>query len=95
MTCATCHLPRVEHRDLEFDIKRTLVQHNQNDTLRPNEKMLRPVCLSCHGLQFSIDALADTALIQRNFRGVPMAHVQSLEMARDRLLQHEAQRSRQ
>lgn len=95
VTCATCHMPRIEHRDPEFDLKRTLVQHNQNDTLRPNEKMLRPVCLSCHGLQFSIDALADGALIERNFTGMPAVHIRSLEMARERLLEHEAQRKRE
>lgn len=95
VTCATCHMPRIEHRDLEFDLKRVLVQHNQNDTLRPNEKMLRPVCLSCHGLQFSIDALADTTLIRRNFTGAPTTQIQSLEMARERVRRHEAQRGRQ
>jgi predicted CXXCH cytochrome family protein len=92
VSCATCHLPRIEHRDPEFDIRRTLVQHNQNDTLRPNEKMLRPVCLSCHGLQFSLDALADPTLIVRNFEGSSRVRVRSLEMAQQRLEKHEAQR---
>ena len=58
-----------------------LVQHNQNDTLRPNEKMIRPVCLSCHGLAFAIDALADPALVARNFAGRPLGHVESIDMA--------------
>lgn len=58
-----------------------LVQHNQNDTLRPNEKMIRPVCVSCHGLAFSIDALADPALIARNFAGRLQRHVESIAMA--------------
>ncbi len=57
--------------------------------------MLRPVCLSCHGLQFSIDALADEALIERNFTGMPAVHIRSLEMARERLLEYEAQRKRE
>lgn len=78
VTCATCHLPRVEH--YQDDIKRVLVQHNQNDTLRPNEKMIRPVCLSCHGLAFAIDALADPALVARNFAGRPLGHVESIDM---------------
>jgi predicted CXXCH cytochrome family protein len=93
VTCATCHMPRVEYRDVEFDMRRMLVQHNQNDTLRPNEKMLRPVCLSCHGLQFSLDALADAELIKRNFSGKPRVHVRSLEMAEQRLAEHEAQQT--
>jgi hypothetical protein len=79
VTCATCHLPRVEHR--QDDVKRILVQHNQNDTLRPAEKMIRPVCMSCHGLAFSIDALADTALALNNYRGRPKTHIRSIEMA--------------
>ena len=63
VTCATCHMPRTERRaELETD-------HNQNTTLRPNEKMIRPVCLDCHGLGFSLDALADAKLIERNFSG--------------------------
>lgn len=92
VSCATCHMPRTEQRDLDLDIRRIVVQHNQNDTLRPNEKMLRPVCLSCHGLQFALDALADPQSIRTNFDGAPAVHVRSLEMAEDRLREHEAQR---
>jgi formate-dependent nitrite reductase cytochrome c552 subunit len=79
VTCATCHLPRVEHR--QDDVKRILVQHNQNDTLRPAEKMIRPVCMSCHGLGFSIDAIADATLALSNYRGRPKTHIRSIEMA--------------
>lgn len=43
--------------------------------------MIRPVCVSCHGLAFSIDALADPALIARNFTGRPQGHVESIAMA--------------
>lgn len=80
VTCSTCHLPRVWH-DNEEEIERVLVDHNQNNTLRPNEKMLRPVCLKCHGLAFSIDALADPALIKNNFNGQPAKHINSIDMA--------------
>jgi hypothetical protein len=79
VSCASCHLPRVEHRT--DDVKRVLVQHNQNATLRPNDKMLRSACLNCHGLAFSLDALADAALVERNFAGRPSVHVRSVEMA--------------
>jgi hypothetical protein len=37
--------------------------------------MLRDVCLRCHGLAFSLDALADRALIDNNFSGAPGVHV--------------------
>jgi len=91
-SCASCHLPRVEHRDEDLGIKRTLVQHNQNDTLQPNEKMIRPVCLGCHGLGFAIDALADADLVRRNFAGKPARHVRSLDMAAERVRQLEQKR---
>ncbi|MCY3597809.1 MAG: cytochrome c3 family protein [Rhodospirillales bacterium] len=75
VTCATCHLPKTERR------RTFATDHNQNSTLRPNEKMIRPVCLDCHGLGFSLDALADTRLIKRNFNGTPTVHVESIEWA--------------
>jgi predicted CXXCH cytochrome family protein len=80
VSCATCHLPRVEHRAGEVR-----VEHNQNDNLRPNDKMLRNVCMRCHGLGFALDALADVELIRSNFRGSPRAHVESLSWTQERL----------
>jgi hypothetical protein len=79
VTCASCHLPRVEWRDEDSGEKRILVQHNQNETLEPAEKMIRPVCLHCHGLAFSIDAIAGRK-------------VASLDMVRKRLLNRERNR---
>ena len=79
VSCASCHMPRV--RISTDEGSRMAVQHNQSDTFQPNSKMIRPVCQSCHGLGFSIDALADTALIARNFKGAPSRHVQSIDMA--------------
>jgi hypothetical protein len=57
------------------------VEHNQNFYLRPNEKMIRPVCMQCHSLEFSIDALADETLIKNNFSGKPTTHIQSIDWA--------------
>lgn len=79
VTCASCHMPRVRMSTDEGS--RIVVQHNQNDTLRPNEKMIRTTCISCHGLGFSIDALADKTLIDNNFKGMPARHVKSIDMA--------------
>jgi hypothetical protein len=79
VSCATCHLPREVHQ--EGDLEMVRVQHNQNWNLRPNEKMIRDVCMSCHGLAFSIDALADRTLIEMNFRGRPSRHIESIDMA--------------
>lgn len=79
VSCASCHMPRIDMETEEGS--RIVVQHNQNDTLRPNEKMIRPVCMSCHGLNFSIDALADKDLIKHNFKGKPAKHIESIDMA--------------
>jgi formate-dependent nitrite reductase cytochrome c552 subunit len=83
VSCATCHLPRVP------DAKLVRVHHNPNDTLRPNEKMIRPVCMECHGLGFSIDSLADAELVRANFAGRPADRVESIEMARSRVSNQE------
>jgi len=88
VSCATCHLPRETHKD-EDGVARVLAQHNQNHNLRPNEKMIRSVCLDCHGLAFSLDALADRVLIRTNFTGRPSRHVQSIDLARQRLVKTE------
>ncbi len=82
VSCATCHLPRVRGSGAGS------VLHNPNATLRPNEKMVRPVCLNCHGLAFALDALADDDLVRRNFQGQPSRHVTSIEMAVTRDEQH-------
>jgi len=66
VSCASCHMPR---QHLTRKKEKVFVEHNQNLSLRPNEKMIRPVCLNCHGLAFAIDALADENLIKNNFNG--------------------------
>jgi hypothetical protein len=76
VSCATCHLPTVEKGKDDF-----FVNHNQNDNLRPNEKMIRSVCMQCHNLEFSIDALADKALIENNFSHPPTEHIPSIDWA--------------
>lgn len=73
VSCASCHMPRNDDG----------VQHNQNDNLRPNEKMVRSVCLDCHGLQFSLDALADKKLKDNCYSTKPTTSVKSLEMVRE------------
>ena len=84
VSCSSCHMPRIQWDDGMYNT-RTAVEHNQNDTLRPNEKMIRPVCLHCHGMEFAIDALADPVLIRNNFEGRPGRHVKSIDMALRRL----------
>ena len=87
VSCASCHMPRVAV-DVNDWLRRTVVQHNQNATLTPNEKMIRPACMNCHGLGFSIDALADQKLIDNNFSTKPSLKIESIEMARKDNLRH-------
>ena len=82
VSCANCHMPRLTKVQGGKEITR--VQHNQNDNLRPNEKMIRTVCMSCHGLEFAIDALADKELIKNNFSGKPSSHIESIDWAKKR-----------
>lgn len=79
VSCADCHLPKLEDRRAGF-----VTTHNQNAYLRPNEKMIRPVCMSCHSLEFSIDALADAVLVENNFNGRPEVHIESIDWATSR-----------
>jgi hypothetical protein len=92
VSCASCHLPRLEFRHPEFDVKRVVVQHNQNDNLRPSEKMIRPVCMSCHGYGYAVDALADARLVAGNFSGSPAVHIKSVDMVAARMKQLEGKR---
>jgi hypothetical protein len=66
VSCAGCHLPRAEYPQAPGGVR---VDHNQNRNLRPRDKMARPVCGRCHGLPFTLAALADDALVRRNFEG--------------------------
>lgn len=76
VSCADCHMPKLEGRR-----SGVVTTHNQNAYLRPNEKMIRPVCMSCHSIEFSIDALADPDLVKSNFNGRPSAHIESVDWA--------------
>ncbi len=70
VSCATCHMPKVENEGGGYH-----VSHDNSANLKPNEKMLRSVCTDCHGLQFSMNALADPELIEANFsRNPTVAH---------------------
>jgi len=78
VSCATCHMPRETHT--RGGITTVSVQHNQSLNLRPAEKMIRSVCITCHGLGFTLDSLADPQLGRRNFDGPPEHHNESIEM---------------
>lgn len=93
VSCATCHMPRGK---IDDGWEETLfVNHNQNDNLRPNDKMIRSVCMDCHGLGFTIDALADKELISKNFSGRPNTHVESIDwvIKRNKYLEEKRKKS--
>ena len=83
VTCATCHMPKIQENIDGHQVFK--VNHNQNDNLRPNEKMIRSVCMDCHGLGFAIDALADPELIKNNFNGKPGIHIESIDWSIKRI----------
>lgn len=77
VSCASCHFPR----QAGHDHAAATVQHNVSANLRPNQKMLESVCMRCHGVPFSLDALADRPLIERNFVGSPRSRTLSVQKA--------------
>lgn len=83
VSCASCHMPRmimtIQGQTYVW------VEHNQNSNLRPNEKMIRTVCLNCHGLRFSINSLASIRLINNNFNGRPQKKVKSIQWSQMRV----------
>jgi hypothetical protein len=80
VSCATCHLPR----EVPLDAPLAFVRHDQSAFIRPDEKMVGVVCENCHGIAFSLDAIADANLIKRGVDGRPAFHVETLEMVRRR-----------
>ncbi len=83
VSCATCHLPRLVHENP--DGSRVEVMHNQNHNLHPNSKMIRSVCMHCHGYEFSVNALADKVLLLNNYASAPKVKVESMDMVKKRL----------
>jgi hypothetical protein len=81
VSCATCHMPRIKKG------RNVYVEHNQSATLQPNSKMIRSVCGQCHGVEFSLSALADPQLIKSNFSGAPANHHTSMDLVRERIEQ--------
>jgi len=82
VSCATCHMPRINY-DVSDWVSRIMVDHNQSNSLSPNSKMIRPACLHCHGLEFSISSLNSEKLIKNNFIGRSQAHVITMKLAKD------------
>ena len=80
VSCASCHMPRVNH-DVSEWMSRTIVDHNQSANLSPNTKMIRSSCQHCHGLEFTLDSLVDDELIENNFSSRTEIHIPTMDLA--------------
>lgn len=81
VTCATCHLPR--HQFERPDSTTWVgVNHNNTFTLKPRDRMVKEVCMSCHGLEFSYNSIFDDELVEANFTRQPTQNLETLKMIR-------------
>lgn len=78
VTCATCHLPRVETGTGKE--RRVAVSHNNSLTMDPPDRMAALVCASCHGLEFSLTSLLNEHLVETNFTGRPQGRLKTFTM---------------
>ena len=77
VTCATCHLPRSISGD------EVLVNHNNTYTLKPRDRMVKDVCMNCHGLEHSFNSIFDDELVEANFARPPTQKLPTFQLVRD------------
>ena len=77
VTCATCHLPR------EVSGDNVLVNHNNTYTLKPRDRMVKEVCMNCHGVEHSYNSIFDDELVEANFARPPNQKLQTFQLVRD------------
>lgn len=77
VTCATCHLPREIHGAT------TLVNHNNTYTLKPRDRMVKEVCMNCHGLEHSYNSIFDDDLVESNFARPPNLKLETFQLVRE------------
>ncbi len=80
VSCATCHLPRHELKKGDSSI--TLVNHNNTYTLLPRDRMVKEVCMNCHGVEYSYNSIFDDALVEANFDQPPSLSLETFDMVR-------------
>ena len=80
VSCATCHLPR--HETGTGDNIFTQVNHNNTYTLLPRDRMVKDVCLNCHGAEYSYNSIFDDDLVEANFDAPPTLALETFELAR-------------
>lgn len=80
VSCATCHLPR--HEVGTGDNVFTQVNHNNTYTLLPRDRMVKDVCMNCHGMEYSYNSIFDEELVTANFDAPPTLAMKTFEMVR-------------
>lgn len=76
-TCATCHLPRQT-----TESGTVVVNHNNTFTLLPRDRMVKEVCMNCHGMEFAFNSIFDDDLVESNFARPPTLSIDTLKMMR-------------
>lgn len=76
VTCATCHLPRTS---VDNEV---VVNHNNTYTLLPRNRMVKEVCMNCHGLEHSFNSIFDDELVEANFARPPTLKLETFDMVR-------------
>ncbi|MEL6399838.1 MAG: hypothetical protein AAFR26_12210 [Cyanobacteria bacterium J06626_4] len=80
VSCATCHLPR--HEMGTGDNVFTQVNHNNTYTLLPRDRMVKDVCMNCHGAEYSYNSIFDDDLVEANFDAPPTLALESFDLVR-------------
>lgn len=76
-TCATCHLPRQTMAS-----GTVVVNHNNTYTLLPRDRVVKEVCMNCHGMEFAYNSIFDDDLVESNFARPPTLSMDTLKMVR-------------
>ena len=74
-TCATCHLPRQT-----TESGTVVVNHNNTLTLKPRDRMVKEVCMKCHGMEYAYNSIFDDDLVESNFARPPTLSMDTLKM---------------
>lgn len=79
VTCATCHLPR---QPSDGESATVLVNHNNTFTLLPRDRMVKEVCMNCHGMEYSFNNIFDDEVVEADFKHPTTQDLQTLKMMR-------------
>ena len=80
VSCATCHMAR--HEVKKGDSKVILVNHNNTYNLKPRDRMVKEVCMNCHGIEYSYNSIFDDELVEADFDKPPTMEHESFELMR-------------